>query len=122
MSRSTRKMHQLEEFEDWHSMQSEIREVCGSKPAVVLVTAAWCQPCKLLKASLSDRSKLSNDEYAKATWFLLDIDRNSKRLQEELDVRHVPKVLWVDERGRAEAIRGNGLLHGIRSRLSGAVE
>lgn len=109
-------MHELEEFSDWATLHEQIAEVARGRPSVVVVSAGWCQPCKTLKASIMDERKLSDDEFNRAVWFVMDIDRNSKELQEELGVRSVPRVMYLDQSGGVEVL-GNNPLSTLKQRL-----
>jgi hypothetical protein len=71
----------------------------GDRPTVVLLTATWCQWCKVLKAvSLSDRKVRAQ---IKARWRALEVDVDRAPTWMDLDdVAGLPALVFFDRAGR----------------------
>lgn len=105
----SRTIHELESFDTFDDILRTVLDNANNRPSIVMASATWCGPCKQLKSQVVDRTKLSDKLFNSAVWYVMDIDLNAKEVQNELGIRSVPHVLWIEPTGQVEHVRGNHL-------------
>ena len=73
------------------------RAQAGDKPLLVLITAEWCPPCKVMKSTtipeLMQKSAFDGFHYA-----AVDFDKESKLAQQLIGDRGVPQLIMYEKR------------------------
>lgn len=65
----------------------------GSKPLILLMSATWCNPCKVVTPVLEELEKEGN-----FTLYKVDVDEEYE-LSEYFNIRSIPTILFVPLKG-----------------------
>jgi thioredoxin-like negative regulator of GroEL len=109
---ATRTLHELSGFNEWDEVHQGITQTAElHQPCIVIASAQWCAPCKSLKQSILNADKLTDKEFERAKWFVLDIDQNHENVRMDLGIKQIPQIVFVHagDRSNVEIIRSNHL-------------
>ena len=81
------------------NFKKEVKE--SGKASIVQFSAAWCNPCKVLKPIMEE---VSNEMSNKLNFFYMDIDE-SPSTPTLFSIRGVPTLIQFDEKGEQKGIK-----------------
>jgi thioredoxin 1 len=81
------------------NFKKEVKE--SGKASIVQFSAAWCNPCKVLKPIMEE---VSDEMSNKLNFFYMDIDE-SPSTPTLFSIRGVPTLIQFDEKGEQKGIK-----------------
>ncbi len=84
------------------------------KPLLVLVTAEWCPPCRMMKQTTIPRLIESN-KFKDVHFATVDLDRNSTDARNLIGSRGVPQLVIYEKQNEAWKVRFLSGYHDVAS-------
>ncbi len=74
----------------------------GTKPAIIVFYASWCQPCRQLSPLVEE---IANEYSGKIVVYKIDTDKE-KILSQRLGISGLPTLLFIPVKGKPQASMG----------------